>query len=135
MPKLTAKELDALRAAKRAEWDARAGSAAQVVVGLGTCGIAAGAREAMAAFRDEIEKNNLTASVVVRQTGCMGLCYSEPTVEITMPDMPPVVYGKVDAEVARRIVRKHLIGRLLINDHIYEKPSADLLRAPAPKGS
>lgn len=125
MTKLNREGLAKLRAEAKTAWRVRAtASGAQIIIGMGTCGIAAGAAKAWAAFEDEIAKNKLT-DVQVLQTGCMGLCYSEPTVEVRMPDMPPIIYGKVDAEVARRIVRKHIVGKLLINDHIYDRPAVD----------
>lgn len=125
MTKLNREGLAKLRAEAKLAWHARArASGAQIIIGMGTCGIAAGAAKAWAAFEDEIAKNKLT-DVRVLQTGCMGLCYSEPTVEVRVPDMPPIIYGKVDAEVARRIVRKHIVGKLLINDHIYDRPAVD----------
>jgi NADP-reducing hydrogenase subunit HndB len=126
MTKLNREGLVQLRAQTRAAWQAQqAGPTAQIIIGMGTCGIAAGAAKAWAAFADELAKNNLT-DVQLLQTGCMGLCYSEPTVEVRVPGMPPVIYGKVNAEVARRIVRKHIVGRLLINDHIYDRPAGDV---------
>lgn len=129
MSKLTIEDLKKLRDEKKRELEKRTaeGKTIQVIVGMGTCGIAAGAKETFNAFIDELEKNGLT-NVMVRQTGCMGLCYSEPTVEVIMPDMPSIVYGKVNAEVAQRIVRKHIIGKLLINDHIFDKPAVDLVK-------
>lgn len=127
MAKLTLDDLKKLREQKQKEMTARTneGKDTQIIVGMGTCGIAAGAKAAFTAFIDEIEKHAL-ANVIVRQTGCMGLCYSEPTVEVSVPGMPTVVYGKVTDEVARRIVRKHIVGKVLINDHIFDKPAADL---------
>ena len=129
MKKLTLDDLKKLREEKRRELNQRStkGKDVQVIVGMGTCGIAAGAKETMNAFMDEIEQSGLT-NVLIRQTGCMGLCYSEPTVEVLAPDMPPIVYGNVSGEVARRIVRKHIIGKLLINDHIFDKPAADIVK-------
>src|SRR6056297_1820219 len=88
----------------------------QIIVGMGTCGIAAGAKEALDAFIEELEEQNLS-NVKVTQTGCMGLCYVEPTVEVLMPDMPDIIYGKVDSEVARKIVRKHVMHKTMVNDH------------------
>jgi NADP-reducing hydrogenase subunit HndB len=93
---------------------------------MGTCGIAAGAKETLDAFVQTLEECELS-NVRVTQTGCMGLCYVEPTVEVIVPGMPDVIYGKVDAEVARKIVRKHIINKGLINDHIYDHPSADIV--------
>jgi NADP-reducing hydrogenase subunit HndB len=132
MAKLTLEELRALRAEKQqaARRSRAEGHEVQVIIGVGTCGLAAGAKAALDAFVEEIDRNKLM-NVSLRQTGCMGLCFSEPTVEVIMPDMPPIVYGKVDADTARRIVRKHIIGKLLINDHIYDRPAADTWK-PAP---
>lgn len=129
MPKLTLDDLKRLRDAKRREMRQRdaAQSAIKIVIGMGTCGIAAGAKETFDVFLDELARNNVT-DAVVQQTGCMGLCYSEPTVEVSVPGMPTVVYGKVDAETARKIVRKHIVGKLLINDHIHDKPAGDILK-------
>jgi len=98
----------------------------QIIVGMGTCGIAAGAKETLDAFIQELDESDLK-NVRVTQTGCMGLCYVEPTVEVIVPGMPDVIYGKVDAEVARKIVRKHIIKKALVNDHIYDKPAADFV--------
>ena len=93
---------------------------------MGTCGIAAGAKTTLSAFTDELNKRDL-GNVVVKQTGCMGSCDVEPTVEVIMPGMPRVIYGNVDAEVARKIVTKHIIHKSLINDHIQDKPSVDII--------
>ncbi|MDZ4198163.1 MAG: (2Fe-2S) ferredoxin domain-containing protein [Kiritimatiellia bacterium] len=127
MTKLTLESLRALREKTKREIDRRdtAGKTTTVLIGMGTCGIAAGAKGAFDAFLDEIERNNLS-SVVVKQTGCMGLCHSEPTVEVRMPGMPDIIYGRVDGDTARRIVQEHLLHRRLIDDHVFDKPAADL---------
>ena len=129
MPKLTLDDLKKLRNEKKKDLQQRQteGKTIRIVIGMGTCGIAAGAKETFDTFLDELQKNNLT-NVLVKQTGCMGLCYSEPTVEVSVPDMPTIVYGKVNAEVARKIVRKHIVGKLLINDHIFDKPAIDIIK-------
>ena len=129
MPKLTLDDLKKLRDEKKKNLQQREteGKNIRIVIGMGTCGIAAGAKETFDTFLDELQKNNLT-NVLVKQTGCMGLCYSEPTVEVSVPDMPTIVYGKVNAEVARKIVRKHIVGKLLINDHIFDKPAIDIIK-------
>ena len=66
--------------------------------------------------------------VKIRHTGCMGLCHSEPTVEVLVPGMPTVVYGKVDPDTARKIVNQHVVRKLLVNDHVFDKPAADIVR-------
>ena len=99
----------------------------QVIVGMGTCGIAAGAKETFTTLIDMLNEKSLT-NVLVRQTGCMGLCHSEPTVEVVVPGMPSVIYGNVDAAMARDIVEKHIIGKSLIDAKICERPSVDIVK-------
>lgn len=98
----------------------------QIIVGMGTCGLAAGAKDALDAFVEELDEQELS-NVSVTQTGCMGLCYAEPTVEVRMPDMPDIIYGNVDPEVARKIVRKHILHGKLVNEHVFDKPAADII--------
>ncbi|MFA5533727.1 MAG: (2Fe-2S) ferredoxin domain-containing protein [Mariniphaga sp.] len=74
----------------------------QVKIGMATCGIASGARETMKYFIDELELQAIDA--VVTQTGCMGFCYAEPTVEVTLPGKDPVVFGFVGKGKARKII-------------------------------
>lgn len=78
----------------------------QIKVAMATCGIASGAKEVMSFFIEELEKRNIAA--VVTQTGCMGYCYAEPTIEITMPGKEPVVYGWVNTKKADDIIEKHI---------------------------
>lgn len=99
----------------------------QIIVGMGTCGIAAGAKNTFGAIIDAITEKKLM-NVLVRQTGCMGLCHSEPTVEVVVPDMPIVIYGDVNPDVAREIIEKHVIGRQLLDNHICDKPSIDIVQ-------
>jgi NADP-reducing hydrogenase subunit HndB len=80
---------------------------AQVVVGMGTCGIAAGARETMKAILDVIEEQNLD-DIIVTQTGCIGLCEWEPIVEVSVGGRPKVTYGKVSPDKARQIIEQHV---------------------------
>ena len=128
MAKMTLEDLRALRETKRRELDMRdtENKNIHIVVGMGTSGIAAGAKETLAAFLQELEEHDLS-SVSLRQTGSLGLDHAEPTVEVRMPGMPDVIYGKVTPKVAERIVRKHILGHVLINDHIYDRPAADIV--------
>ncbi len=129
MAKMTLEDLRKLREEKKKILDRRdvSGNDIVVIIGMGTCGIAAGAKESLNAFIDEIEKKKL-AHVTVKQTGCMGLCYVEPTVEVKVPGMPDTIYGKVDAATARKIVDDHIINKKLVNNHIFDKPSADIVK-------
>jgi NADP-reducing hydrogenase subunit HndB len=79
----------------------------QIKVAMATCGIASGAREVMNYLIDELAKEGIN-NVVVTQTGCMGYCYAEPTIEVTMPDKEPVVYGNVTLERAKDVIEKHI---------------------------
>lgn len=130
MAKMTLDQLRALRAQKQGELEKRnvEGKDIQVIVGMGTCGIAAGAKQTFDAIVAALEKHNMTGKVVVRQTGCMGLCYVEPTVEVVMPDMPPVIYGKMTSDVAEELVVKHLIEHSLLDNHIFDRPAVDIVK-------
>jgi NADP-reducing hydrogenase subunit HndB len=129
MAKMTLKELQALRDQKRKEMDARSpeGKDVQIVIGMGTCGIAAGAKATLDAFVAELAVQNI-GGAMVRQTGCMGLCHSEPTVEVVVPGMPTIIYGNVSADVARRIVQEHIVNRRLVSDHVFDKPAPDIMK-------
>lgn len=88
-----------------------------VKVGMGTCGIAAGARETLRAIMDEIERQDMK-NIDVIQVGCNGYCHSEPIVEVVMPDEGAILYGNVDEAKGREIVTKHLKGKELLQDSI-----------------
>ena len=80
-----------------------------VVVGMATCGIAAGARPVLNAFVEEVAKRHLNG-VTVTQTGCIGMCQFEPIVEVMMPGKDKVTYGKVTPEKVERIIVDHLVN-------------------------
>ena len=128
MAKLTLNDLRALRDEKQKALDKRdpANKDVQVIVGMGTCGIAAGAKETFGAVLDELDKQSIS-NVLVKQTGCMGLCHSEPTVEVIVPGMPIVIYGNVNAEIARKVIREHVVNKHLIDNHICDKPAVDII--------
>ena len=96
----------------------------QILVGMGTCGIASGARETFQSFIELVNEHGLQ-DVNVKQTGCIGLCYSEPTVEVIMPGMS-TVYGNVDVKTAKSIVEEHIIKGNVVNEHVFQKPFADI---------
>ena len=81
----------------------------RIVVGMATCGIAAGARPVMNAFIDEIGKRNML-NVVVAQIGCIGMCRYEPIVEVTLPGQEKVTYVHVKPEMVARIVSEHVVN-------------------------
>jgi NADP-reducing hydrogenase subunit HndB len=129
MAKLT---LDALRKLREEQQKAMimrdpSNKDTQIIVGMGTCGIAAGAKDVFNAILEVLEAKNIT-NVLVTQTGCMGLCHSEPTVEVIVPGMPPVIYGNVKRDVAKKIVEDHVIEKRLLDNHICDKPAIDIIR-------
>lgn len=104
-------ELQAIRDKARETMSLRNGQqeGIRVVVGMATCGIAAGARPVLNAFVDEIAKRHLD-NVVVTQTGCIGMCQFEPIVEVLVPGKEKVTYGKVSPEKVATIVTDHLVN-------------------------
>ena len=80
---------------------------------MATCGIAAGARPVMNAIIERVEKDRLP--VIVTQSGCMGFCYAEPTVEVTLPGKEPVVFGHVDTSKAMEIIDKYVVKGELVD--------------------
>lgn len=88
----------------------------RVVVGMATCGIAAGARPVLNAFMDEVEKRHLQ-NVTVAQTGCIGMCQYEPIVEILEPGKEKVTYVKMTAEKAARVVTDHLVNGNVVTEY------------------
>ncbi len=84
-------------------------NAARVVIGMATCGIAAGARPVMLKFLEEIKKRDLQ-HVTVSQTGCIGMCRLEPMLDVILPGKEKVTYVKVKPDMVERIVTEHLIG-------------------------
>jgi NADP-reducing hydrogenase subunit HndB len=81
-------------------------SMVQIRVAMATCGIASGAKIVMDYLINELEKRNIPA--VVTQTGCMGYCYAEPTIEVKRPGHAPIVYGYVDVKKADQIIEKYI---------------------------
>lgn len=130
MAKMTLEELRALRDSKRQDLARRdvEGKEIQIIVGMGTCGIAAGAKLTFDAIVEAVQRHGLEDKVLIRQTGCMGLCYVEPTVEVVMPGMPTVIYGKMTQDIADKFVRKHLVEHTLLDNHIFDRPAADIVK-------
>ncbi len=90
---------------------------ARIIVSMGICGIAVGAREAMKAILETIEAENLNG-IVVTQAGCVGLCGWEPIVQVMVGDEPKVTYMKVSPERAKRIVQEHVVGGKVIPEFV-----------------
>jgi len=111
-------ELRAIREKMRAQIDLRQKDEnnIRVVVGMATCGIAAGARPVLNAFTEEVRRRNLN-NVTVGQTGCVGLCQHEPIVEVFEPDKEKVTYVGMDAVKAARVVVEHLVNRQVVAEY------------------
>lgn len=112
-------ELQAIRDRAKAQLDLRKENpnAARVLVGMATCGIAAGARPVLNAFTEEIAKRGLTDTVTVTQTGCIGICQYEPVVEVEIPGQDKVTYVKVTPEMVARIVNDHLVNHNVVSEY------------------
>jgi NADP-reducing hydrogenase subunit HndB len=117
------KSLEELRKIKdqaKSATSARHESGTQVIVGMGTCGIAAGARAVMTAILDEIAKRGLR-DVSVMQTGCIGMCQKEPLVDIVRPGEARVTYGNVSPEDVPVIISEHLVNGRIVNGLVVAK--------------
>lgn len=110
-------ELQAIRDKAKTQLNMREENpdAIRVLVGMATCGIAAGARPVLNAFVEEIAKRGLT-NVTVTQTGCIGICQFEPVVEIEFPGEDKVTYVKMTAEKAVRVVNDHLVNKNVVTE-------------------
>jgi len=89
----------------------------QIKVAMATCGIASGAKTVMDYMISELDKRNIEA--VVTQTGCMGYCYAEPTIEVTLPGKDPLVFGYVDTKRADQIIEKYIKNGELVEGIIH----------------
>jgi NADP-reducing hydrogenase subunit HndB len=118
---LEVKSLEDLKRLKEEALEKRKAQAttgrAQITVGMGTCGIAAGARDTMKAILEVIEEENLS-DIIVTQTGCIGLCEWEPIVEVTLGYDSKVMYGKVTPKIAKRIMREHVEGEKILSEYV-----------------
>lgn len=111
MAKLNPNDLEKLSKASVEEGD-------WIKVGMSSCGIAAGAEEVYNFFVEEVRKRNL--KIEIKKCGCAGSCYAEPLVEVKVEGLPSVVYGRVNKDVAVKIIEKHVISKMLVNDCIFE---------------
>ena len=110
-------ELEEIRNRVQKQMETRKkGSSTRIVVGMATCGISAGARPVLQAFMDEASARSL-CDVEIGQTGCVGLCSLEPIVEVYKGDAEKVTYGKVTAEVARRIMAEHIVNGNIVTEY------------------
>ena len=113
MPKLKSiEELQKLRAQLQKDINVRTETSTTITVGMGTCGISAGAREVMRAVLAELDGRDIDAHVTT--VGCIGMCHKEPLVDIQQGDEPRITYGNVTPEMVPRIIEEHLVqGRVV----------------------
>lgn len=116
----TLEELKAIREKAFKDIDLRnQGKGKKIVVGMSTCGIAAGAREVLNTFISEVNSKDIS-DVEVAMTACVGLCEKEPIVDIYLPDGVKTTYAKVDSEKAKRIVDEHIVNGKIINEFLID---------------
>ncbi len=110
-------ELQAIRDKARTQLNLREENpdATRIMVGMATCGIAAGARPVLNALVEESAKRNLS-NVTISQTGCIGMCQYEPIVEVLVPGKEKVTYVKVTAEKAVRIINDHIVNGNVVTE-------------------
>ena len=115
-------ELAAIREKMKDKVVLREGSnETRVVVGMATCGIAAGARPVLSAFVEGVNREGLSDSVTVSQTGCIGICQYEPVVEVFQPGKEKVTYVKMTAEKAEKVIAEHIKGGKVVEEYTYAK--------------
>ena len=111
-------ELAAIREKMKDKIVLREGSSnVRVVVGMATCGIAAGARPVLNAFVEGVDREGLNDKVLVSQTGCVGLCQYEPIVEVVTADAEKVTYVKMTVEKAEKVLKEHLVGGKIVEEY------------------
>ena len=115
------KSLEELKAIKAKMQDKVAlrtsGGTTRIVVGMATCGIAAGARPVLNAFVDGVNKEGLASDVVVSQTGCIGICQYEPVVEVYKAGEEKVTYVKMTVEKAEKVLKEHIKGGKIVEEY------------------
>ena len=111
-------ELAAIREKMKDKIVLREGSSTtRIVVGMATCGIAAGARPVLNAFVDGVNKEGLASDVVVSQTGCIGICQYEPVVEVYKAGEEKVTYVKMTVEKAEKVLKEHIKGGKVVEEY------------------
>jgi len=103
----------------------KSGKKGKIVVSLGTCGIAAGGDAVYETFKKDLEEKHIT-DVELTRTGCLGMCFCEPNLLISLEGMPDVLYGYVTPEIASRIIDEHIQKKHMVNDNVIFMPAKDL---------
>jgi NADP-reducing hydrogenase subunit HndB len=123
MPKLKSlEELQKLRQQLQGDIQARAQTSTTITVGMGTCGIAAGAREVMHAILAELETRGIDAHVTT--VGCIGMCSKEPLVDIQQGDEPRVTYGNIAPDMVPQLIEEHLVKGNVVEEWVVGRVEA-----------
>ncbi len=123
MPKISIEDLKKIKERERGKMVLREGEyRAKITVHMGTCGIAAGARDVMTEFRDAIAAGGIT-DVILTNSGCAGLCAKEPMITVEVKDQSPVKYVLLNREKAKRIFEEHVMGGKPVEDYAIARGS------------
>ena len=120
----TLEDLKALREKLKADMKVRQNDGTKIIIGMGTCGIAAGAREVMSAVLNELAVRKLN-DVQVQQTGCIGMWEKEVLVDIVRPGEPRITYGKVKPEDVKKIIAEHVVNGRIVEEMVVGKIMQD----------
>ena len=124
MPRLkTLEDLKQLREQAQGDLKVRLETETKIIVGMGTCGIAAGARETMHAILEELKKREIEAHVTT--VGCIGMCVREPLVDIEQAGKPRITYGNVRPDMVPRLIEEHLIKGNVVDEWAIGRLSAN----------
>ena len=124
MPRLkTLDDLKKLREDAQSDLKVRLETGTKIIVGMGTCGIAAGARETMHAILDELKKREIDANVTT--VGCIGMCIKEPLVDIEQAGKPRVTYANVNPDMVPRLIEEHLIKNQPVAEWVIGRVAAE----------
>lgn len=124
MPKLkSVEDLQKLRAQLQRDFTVSTRTSTTIIVGMGTCGISAGAREVMHAIAEELEERDIDADV--KSVGCIGMCAREPLVDIQQGDGPRITYGNVKPKMVPRIIQEHLVNGQVVDEWVVGRVGTD----------
>ncbi len=130
MPKIKSlDDLKRIREQAQQELEIRTETGTRITIGMGTCGIAAGARETMHAIIAELKKRNVEAHVAT--VGCIGMCSKEPLVDIEQAGEPRVTYGNIHPDMVPRLIKEHLIQGKIVDEWVFGRVSPEGIGAQA----
>jgi NADP-reducing hydrogenase subunit HndB len=133
MPKLkTIEDLNKIREQAKRDLRVRTETGTRIIVGMGTCGIAAGARETMHAILEELNKREMDAHVTT--VGCIGMCSKEPLVDIEQAGRPRITYCNIHPDMVPRLIEEHLVGGRVIQEWAMGRVPGEGIGQPQAEG-